>query len=335
MNAYVLPGPVAKDDAHAGEFATAAEALTWVTPFSHRALPDGSIDSPDDSDVRALAETGGAAPLLGLTNTLPDGAFDTGAAAALLASPEAQDRLLDGVARLRRERGYRGLSLDFEKLRPDDREPFAAFLRRAAEREHDAGGLLVTAVAPKHHAEQRGIWHEAHDYALHAEVADRVVVMAYEWGSRYSQPGPIAPLPLMREVMRYATAEIPREKLLLGLGLYAYDWTLDERGQTAGRAQRLGLAEARSLAAREGVEIGYDPESESAWFRYAGADGRDHAVWLETARSLTAKLDLVRALGLRGVSLWRLPDPGGEVLDLVLDLFEVAKPGGAEVVSAA
>ena len=28
VNAYVLPGPVAKDDAHAGEFATAAEALT-------------------------------------------------------------------------------------------------------------------------------------------------------------------------------------------------------------------------------------------------------------------------------------------------------------------
>ena len=35
------------------------------------------------------------------------------------------------------------------------------------------------------------------------------------------------------------------------------------------------------------------------------------------------------------LSLWRLPDPDGEVLDLVLDLFEVAKPGGAELVSAA
>jgi spore germination protein len=334
VNAYVLPSAVANNDAHAGGFAAAAEALTWASPFSHRALPDGSIASPDDSDVRALAETGGAAPLLVLTNTRPNGAFDTEAATALLASQQAQERLLGEVARLRQERGYRGLSVDFEKLRPEDREPFGAFLRRAAEREREAGGLLVTAVAPKHHADQPGIWHEAHDYALHAEVADRVVVMAYEWSWRYSQPGPIAPLPQVREAMRYAMSEIPREKLLLGVGLYGYDWTLDG-GRPTGRAKRLGLEEANSLAAREAEEIGYDAGSESASFRYVDAEGRQHAVWLETSRSLTAKLDLVRALGLRGVSLWRLPDPGGEVLDLVLDLFEIAKPDGAEVVSAA
>ena len=334
VNAYVLPAPVANDEAHAGEFAAAAEALTWVSPFSHRALPDGSIASPDDSEVCALAETGGAAPLLVLTNTRPNGAFDTDAAAALLASPQAQDRVLDEVTRLREERGYRGLSVDFEKLRPEDGARFGAFLRRAAEREHEAGGLLVTAVAPKHHAEQRGIWHEAHDYALHAEVADRVVVMTYEWSWRYSEPGPIAPLPGVREVMRYATAEIPRDRLLLGLGLYCYDWTLDG-GRRTGRAKRLGLAEAHAVAAHEGAEIGYDAVSESASFRYEDAGGREHVVWLETRRSLTAKLDLVRALGLRGVSLWRLPDPDGEVLELVSELFEVAKPGGAELVSAA
>ena len=100
---------------------------------------------------------GGAAPLLVLTNTRPNGAFDTDAAAELLNSPQVQDRLLDRAGRLRRECGYRGLSLDFEKLRPEDREPFAAFVRRCAEREREAGGLLVTAVAPKHHADQRGI----------------------------------------------------------------------------------------------------------------------------------------------------------------------------------
>src|SRR4029079_1012050 len=121
----------------------------------------------------------------------------------------------------------------------------------------DAGGMLVTAVAPKRHAEQGGIWHEAHDYALHAEVADRVLVRAYEGGSRYSQPGPIAPLPRMREVMRYATAEIPREKLLLGLGLYGYDWTLDGDGRTAARAWHSRAASARSTA-RAGRRGGRD-----------------------------------------------------------------------------
>lgn len=333
VNAYVLPAPVARTDADAGEFATAAEALTWVSPFSHRALPDGSIASPDDSEVRALAELSGAAPLLVLTNSRPNGAFDTAAAAALLERPEAQERLLDAVARLRAERGYRGLSVDFERLRPEDRGRFAEFLRRAAEREHAANGLLVTAVAPKYHAGQSGIWHAGHDYSLIGEVSDRVVLMAYEWGHHGTPPAPVAPLEQVREVLRYAISEIPREKLLLGVPLYGYDWTLGPA--RTGGARRVGLSEALELAARQGVAMEYDSERESPWFRYLDADGHEHVVWHENRRSLTAKLDLVRALGLRGVSFWRIPDPGGEAIGLVRDLFAVAKLRGPELVSAA
>jgi spore germination protein len=333
VNAYVLPSPVARDDARAAEFAAAAEALTWVSPFSHRALPDGSIESPDDGEVRALAELSGAAPLLVLTNSRPNGAFDTDAASALLERPDAQERLLDSVDRLRAERGYRGLSVDFERLRWEDRPRFADFLRRAAEREHAANGVLVTAVAPKYHADQSGIWHAGHDYSLHGAVADRVVVMAYEWGHSEGPPAPVAPLDEVRKVLRYAISEIPREKLLLGVPLYGYDWALGE--DHAERPLRLGVSEALELAAREGAAVQYDVGHESPWFRYIDAAGREHLVWFENRRSLTAKLDLARALGLRGVSFWRLPDPGGQALEIVHDLFAVAKLAGPGLVSAA
>ncbi|HEV7846508.1 MAG TPA: glycosyltransferase [Thermoleophilaceae bacterium] len=334
VNAYVLPSSVARDDAVAAEFAAAAETLTWVSPFSHRALADGSIDSPDDEAVRAEAERSGAATLLVLTNSAPNGAFDTDAASALLARPDAQERLLDEVARLRAERGYRGLSVDFERLDPADAPLFEDFLRRAAEREHAAGGLLVTAVAPKYHAEQRGIWHEAHDYRAHGQIADRVVVMAYEWGHPDVAPQAVAPLDQVRHVLRYATSEIARDKLLLGVPLYGYDWPLGPDGGHD-RARSIALSTARELAARTGATVEYDSESESPWFRYSDADGRDHVVWFENRRSLTAKLDTARAHGLRGVSFWRLPHPGGEAFEVVTDLFAVAKPAAAEIASAA
>ena len=86
---------------------------------------------------------GGAAPLLVLTNTTANGAFDTEAAAALLDGRDAQDRLLDEVTRLCAERGYAGLNVDFERLRPEDRDRFAGFLRRAAERQHAEHRMLV------------------------------------------------------------------------------------------------------------------------------------------------------------------------------------------------
>ena len=334
VNAYVLPAAVAGDDANAADFATAAEVLTYASAFSHRALANGEIASPDDSQLRAAAEVGGAAPLLVLTNTTANGAFDTEAAAALLDGRDAQDRLLDEVTRLCAERGYAGLNVDFERLRPEDRDRFAGFLRRAAERQHAERRMLVTAVAPKYHAAQGGIWHGAHDYRVHGKLADRVVVMAYEWGRRFGPPAPVAPLNQIREVLRYAVQEIPREKLLLGIPLYGYDWTLPHE-PGSGRARRLGLAEALALAAREGADITYDAERESPGFRYRDDAGCDHVVWLEDERSLTAKLDLVRAMGLRGVSLWRLPDPGGEALRVVERLFAVTKLADEAFVSAA
>ena len=332
VNAYVLPSSVARRDDHAAELSAAAELLTYVTPFSHRALADGSIESPDDSAATALAELGGAAPLLALTNSAEDGSFDTDAAARLLASPDAQTRLLDTVARLCEERGYRGLNIDFERLRPADRVAFGGFLATAAARLQARNLLLVTAVAAKQHADQAGIWHGAHDYRTHGELADRVVIMAYEWGRKDGPPEPVAPLTAVRAVLRHAVEEIPRDKLLLGVPLYGYDWALT--GSPRDRARRLGLQEARLLAQQHGARIDYDGERESPSFRYTDG-GVEHVVWFEDDRSLAAKLDLVRAFGIRGVSLWRLPDPGSEVLSLLGDRFVVSQLPDAAVVSAA
>ncbi len=323
VNAYVLPSAIARNDAHAADFAAAADALTYASAFSHRALQDGGVVSPDDSALRELANRGGAAPLLVLTNTKPNGAFDTEAAAELLARHDAQERLLDETSRLCAERAYVGLSVDFERLRPEDTERFNDFLRRAAERQHAEGRVLVTAVAPKYHAGQGGIWHGAHDYRAHGELADRVVVMAYEWGRGGGPPAPVAPLGEVREVLRYAVREIPREKLLLGIPLYGYDWTLPVPG--SGRGRRVGLAEARELATLESATLDYDHRHESPRVRYRDEAGRDHLVWFEDDRSLRAKLDLVRALGLRGVSFWRLPDPAGGAFGTVEELFAVTK----------
>ena len=332
VNAYVLPQLVAAREDHADELAAAADDLTYATPFSHRVLADGSVESPDDHDVRELAGAGGAAALLALTNSHPDGSFDTDGAAALLADEAAQRRLLAEVSRLCAERGYVGLNVDFERLRPGDRDRFGEFLARAGEHERRAGRLLVTSVAPKRHSAQGGIWHGAHDYRVHGELADRVVIMAYEWGHKAGPPAPVAPLGEVRKVLRHALDEIPRSKLLLGIPLYGYDWTLP-----AGHvpARRLGPDEARALARSTGAHVVHDAVHASPSFRYTDSEGREHVVWFEDDRSLGAKLDLVRAHGLAGVSLWRLPDPDGAVLRAVRERFVVAKAGDLAELSAA
>jgi spore germination protein len=242
---------------------------------------------------------------MALTN-IEDEQFSRELGEAILASAALQGRLLDNVLRLMRERGFRGLNVDFEHLRPADREPYNQFLRRAAARVREAGFTLSTALAPKVSAEQTGAWYEAHDYPAHGEIADFSVLMTYEWGWSGGPPRAVAPLSEVQRVIRYALSAMPPRKIMMGMPLYGYDWTLPYvRGGQFARV--VSPQEAIELAARHGVAIRYDPDSQSPFFRYRDPHGREHEVWFEDARSVQAKFNLVKQHGLRGVSYWKLP----------------------------
>ena len=128
--------------------------------------------------------------------------------------------------------------------------------------------------------------------------------MTYEWGYSRGQPMAVAPVNLVRRVVDYAVSRIPREKLLLGIPNYGYDWPLPFRqGETTARS--IGNVEAVRLAAEKGAEIFYDETSQAPYFHYQ-ADGVSHVVWFEDARSIQAKLQVVEDYGLAGAGYWQI-----------------------------
>src|SRR5690606_32621878 len=87
--------------------------------------------------------------------------------------------------------------------------------------------------------------------------------------------------------------------------LYGYDWTLPY--VTGGRwAQSISSQAAVERAAQYGAVIQYDELSQAPFFHYYDETGQEHVVWFEDARSIQAKLDVVKSLKLRGVSYWVL-----------------------------
>jgi len=104
--------------------------------------------------------------------------------------------------------------------------------------------------------------------------------------------------------LNYAITEILPKKILMGIPNYGYDWTLPyERGT---RAQTISNTGAVDLAANVGAIIQYDPKSQAPYFYYYDRDGKQHVVWFEDARSIMAKLMLVRGFNLGGVSYWTI-----------------------------
>jgi spore germination protein len=296
--------------------------LTYMSPFAYIIKEDGGLVAINDTPIIQSAITGKVVPMMCITNfTYKDPGSRL--ARTILSSSELQDSLLTNTVKTMKEKGYRGLNIDFENVYPADRELYNQFLQRAVNKLHPEGYFVSTSVAPKTSGEQKGLLYEAHDYPAHGRIVDFVVLMTYEWGYRLGPPQAISPINQIRRVLDYAVTVIPRNKLFMGFQVYARDWLLPHvQGQ---EAETFSPQEAVERAIRHGAAIQYDRTAESPFYRYVDSQGRTHEVWFEDARSAQTKFDVAKDYGLRGISYWVLGYPYPQNWLLLEDNFQIRK----------
>ncbi|PLR81952.1 glycoside hydrolase family 18 protein [Bacillus sp. V33-4] len=322
FNAYVEPRGTTVAPALEESAREAAPYLTYLAPFSFQAQRDGSLREPLLNNFPAIAEANNNVLMMVITNQEND-QFSAELGRILLNDMAIQERFLNNIVAAARRRGFRDIHFDFEHLRPEDREAYNQFLRRARDRFRQEGWLISTALAPKTREDQPGEWYEAHDYEAHGQIVDFVVIMTYEWGYSGGPPMAVSPIGPVREVLEYALTEMPAAKIMMGQNLYGYDWTLPYRPGTVARA--VSPQQAIQIAARYRVAIEYDVTAQAPFFNYTDEEGRRHVVWFEDARSIQAKFNLVKELNIRGVSYWKLGLAFPQNWLLITENFEVVK----------
>ncbi|MCP8616046.1 LysM peptidoglycan-binding domain-containing protein [Salirhabdus salicampi] len=294
--------------------------LTYISPFSYEVGADGTLMPFDTAAIAAVAQEVNVSPLMVITN-IREGSFSSDLARELLHNEEAKEQLITKIIEVMQREGFTGLNIDFEYVYPEDREHYNQFLRRVVDRLHPLGFSVSTAVAPKLSAEQQGLLYKAHDYKAHGEIVDFVVIMTYEWGYSGGPPMAVAPLSEVRKVIQYALTEMPSEKIMMGMPLYGYDWTLPY--DPSRRAPALSPQMAIERAYQYQVEIKFDEKAKSPYYNYRDDQGREHVVWYEDARSVQAKYDLVKELNLRGVSYWVLGNAFSQNWYVLQDNFQI------------
>ncbi|MGO4548138.1 LysM peptidoglycan-binding domain-containing protein [Paenibacillus sp. 2TAB23] len=278
--------------------------LTYLSPFSYRLQADGSITPLDDSAIINAAYHTRTAPMMVITN-FENGTFSPDIAHAILSNPPLQQSVIESILATMKQKGYLALNVDFEYVPPADRELYNAFLQRLVDSLHPQNLLVSACLAPKTSAAQTGTLYEAHDYEAMGRILDFVILMTYEWGWSGGPPRAVAPLNEVNKVLTYALSVIPPQKIVMGMPLYGYDWTLPYV-QGAKWAPTISPQAAISRANQFGADIQYDEEGQSPYYHYYDREGREHVVWYEDARSVQAKFNLVKAYNLRGVSYWVL-----------------------------
>ncbi|WP_057768415.1 LysM peptidoglycan-binding domain-containing protein [Cytobacillus praedii] len=303
FNAYVEPRGTTVAPNLEASAREAAPHLTYLAPFSFQALRDGSLKEPLLNNFPAIARANNNVLMMVITNQEND-QFNAELGQILLNNMPIQDRFLNNIVTTAKKYGFRDIHFDFEFLRPEDREAYNQFLRKAKARFRQEGWMISTALAPKTRADQPGKWYEAHDYRAHGEIVDFVVIMTYEWGYSGGPAMAVSPIGPVRDVIEYAISEMPSTKIMMGQNLYGYDWTLPfVQGSTA---RAVSPQQAIQIAANNNVAIQYDNKAQAPFFNYVDNAGKKHEVWFEDARSIQAKFNLMKELNLRGMSYWKL-----------------------------
>ncbi|WHX98659.1 glycosyl hydrolase family 18 protein [Neobacillus sp. DY30] len=278
-----------------------AGQLTYLAVVAYSFTTEGyAYNLLEDSAIVARSKQLNITPLLMIRNfTGVD--FSAELAGQVLANPVYRRNLVQSIVNLTRQRGFGGVSIDFEFIPPAQRNDFSLFLRELK----TALGELILHVNV--HAKTADLPTNrivgAYDYAAIGNAADIVAVMTIDYGYPGGPPEPIAPIWWMEEVVQYALTQINPRKLQIAIPLYGYDKVV---GTNATRAMSVVAAQNQALAT--GSIIEFDQRSMSPWYRH-WSTGLEHVVWFEDIRSFIAKYRLIDLYNLSGTTLWQISLP--------------------------
>jgi LysM domain./Glycosyl hydrolases family 18. len=296
--------------------------LTYQSLFTYGFSPAGDLVPLTDEELIAVGYNLGVPPIMMLAPMTEQMEFNSQIAHDMFVNTEGQNRLIENIIATMQQKGYVGLDIDFEFILPEDKDLFIGFIANVKSRLEPLGLLTLVALAPKTSGEMTGLLYEAHDYPAIGAIADIVLLMTYEWGYMFGPPMATSPLNNVRRVLEYGVSVIPREKILMGVPNYAYDWSLPfVQGESV--AEALSNQEAVARAARYGVTIEFDETAQAPYYFYTDEQGVRHVVWFDDARSMNAKLRLIPELQIRGAGVWQIMNYFPALWMLVSGLFNI------------
>lgn len=265
----------------------------------------GDLATRDYPELMAEARSRGL-KVQGLVHNLHRGVFDSAVAQAVLSDPAIRSRAVANMVRTAKDKGLSGINLDIENIPPALRSSYTALVQELSAKLKAEKLSLTLSIPAKTADDPASPWAGAFDYKALGPLADWVAPMAYDEHLPGYEAGPVASVAWVEQVAAYAAREIGREKVLLGIPAYAYDW---RKGTTDGYG--LSVPDAMSLAVSAAAQVQWDEAAQVPYFTYLSS-GQERVVYFENAHSLAAKLAIVKRYGLGGIAVWRLglEDPG-------------------------
>jgi cellulose synthase/poly-beta-1,6-N-acetylglucosamine synthase-like glycosyltransferase/peptidoglycan/xylan/chitin deacetylase (PgdA/CDA1 family)/spore germination protein YaaH len=219
---------------------------------------------------------------------------------AFLMDPQARANFRREIGLFLASDHYRGLMIDFESFPKKAQPGYVALLNELSSDLHAKGLKLYVSVQVRN---------EDFDYKAVSAAVDGVVIMNYDEHFPGGTSGPVASQDWFIDNLESAVKEIPKEKLIVAIGNYGYDWV--ERPKIGklpdGVADKSVSVQEAWIGSRDAEEdIDYDGDALNPHFSYRDDDNFRHDVWFLDAVTALNEMRSAQTLGIQTFALWRL-----------------------------
>ena len=226
---------------------------------------------------------------------------------SLFASTAARKKIISNLTAEVEKYGIDGINLDIEGIKPEAGPHYVQFIRELSVECRNKGIVLsVDSYVPSAYT-------SFYNRAEQGQVADYVVMMGYDEHYAGGDPGSVASLGYEKKGIEDTLKEVPKEKLISAVPFYTRIWK--EEGEKV-TSDAMGIARAQQWIADNNVEL-YWQEELGQYYGETVRDGIKYTLWMEEARSLGLKMDLIRDYNLAGVACWKLGFEPAEIWDVI------------------
>ncbi len=283
--------------------------LTTLAYFSVDANGDGTLDesgsgwngyeSQDLVNLVNRSHRAGDRVVLTVTD------FSQSSLDAITSDPAAGARLSAALIAAVSAKNLDGVNFDFEGEGSGDRRGLTRLITQVSKALHGANPHWQVTMATYASAASDGAGF--YDVAALAPAVDGFFVMAYDMNDRST---PSATSPLVgggyndTEALRQFTSVVPRQKVILGIPYYGYDWPTTDGTRTA-QATGGETPLSDGVIAASGHPTYWDPSTQTAWTSYQ-VGTQWHETYFDNPTSLALKARLANSFGIAGVGIWAL-----------------------------
>ena len=223
-----------------------------------------NVKCDNQSEIDALIKENGVKNMPLISNYI-NGKWDRQFVHDLISSQEKRSKHVEELLSAVKSGKYYGVNIDYENIDPQDKDAFTSFIKELSEKFHENGYYVSVDLDPTLNG--------TFSYKELSNYADYLMLMFYDENYATGAPGPIASQEWF-ETRLAGLKDIPKSKIIMGLGSYGYDWILNSTEP----AQSVTFSEAINTASEGGLKVEWDSEKLNPHYTYKEGS-QNHVVW--------------------------------------------------------